>query len=140
MQPGFLSLAIHDSCLASLPPVAAHVRVSDVLEVEVDLSEKVLQPWGSPAGPKLLLWAALPTQRRQYHERRLSSSHPEPGRVCELLPSLPPSSSLSMQAEVGRRVTATVRVLGFQRLPLQSKYFKYMKLQLQAASPIVSLV
>uniref|UniRef100_G1NKA3 Nucleoporin 210 like n=1 Tax=Meleagris gallopavo TaxID=9103 RepID=G1NKA3_MELGA len=83
LQPGFLSLAIHDSCLASLPPVAAHVRVSDVLEVEVDLSEK---------------------------------------------------------AEVGRRVTATVRVLGFQRLPLQSKYFKYMKLQLQAASPIVSLV
>uniref|UniRef100_A0A803XYU9 Nucleoporin 210 like n=1 Tax=Meleagris gallopavo TaxID=9103 RepID=A0A803XYU9_MELGA len=83
IAPGFLSLAIHDSCLASLPPVAAHVRVSDVLEVEVDLSEK---------------------------------------------------------AEVGRRVTATVRVLGFQRLPLQSKYFKYMKLQLQAASPIVSLV
>ncbi|XP_031462245.1 nuclear pore membrane glycoprotein 210-like isoform X2 [Phasianus colchicus] len=83
LQPGFLSLGIHDSCLASLPPVAAHVRVSDMLEVEVDLSEK---------------------------------------------------------AEVGRPVLATVRVLGFQRLPLQSKYFKYMKLQLQAASPIVTLV
>ncbi|XP_042750020.1 nuclear pore membrane glycoprotein 210-like, partial [Lagopus leucura] len=81
LQPGFLSLQIHDSCLASWPPVAAHVRVSDVLEVEVDLTEK---------------------------------------------------------AEVGSPVTATVRVLGFQRLPLQSKYFKYMKLQLQAAAPVVT--
>uniref|UniRef100_A0A8V1AEC8 Nucleoporin 210 like n=1 Tax=Gallus gallus TaxID=9031 RepID=A0A8V1AEC8_CHICK len=43
-------------------------------------------------------------------------------------------------AEIGRSILATVRVLGFQRLPLQSKYFKYMKLQLQAASPIVTLV
>ncbi|XP_040508537.1 nuclear pore membrane glycoprotein 210-like isoform X7 [Gallus gallus] len=83
LQPGFLSLGIHDSCLASLAPVAAHVRVSDMHEVEVDLSEK---------------------------------------------------------AEIGRSILATVRVLGFQRLPLQSKYFKYMKLQLQAASPIVTLV
>ncbi|POI26619.1 hypothetical protein CIB84_009631, partial [Bambusicola thoracicus] len=83
LQPGFLSLGIHDSCLASLAPVAAHVRVSDMHEVEVDLSEK---------------------------------------------------------AEIGRSIMATVRVLGFQRLPLQSKYFKYMKLQLQAASPIVTLV
>ncbi|XP_048785353.1 nuclear pore membrane glycoprotein 210-like isoform X2 [Lagopus muta] len=81
LQPGFLSLLIHDSCLASWPPVAAHVCVSDVLEVEVDLTEK---------------------------------------------------------AEVGSPVTATVRVLGFQRLPLQSKYFKYMKLQLQAAAPVVT--
>lgn len=48
MQPGFLSLGIHDSCLASLAPVAAHVRVSDMHEVEVDLSEKVIQPRGSP--------------------------------------------------------------------------------------------
>uniref|UniRef100_A0A8C9LAN5 Nucleoporin 210 like n=1 Tax=Pavo cristatus TaxID=9049 RepID=A0A8C9LAN5_PAVCR len=83
LQPGFLSLGIQDSCLASLAPVAAHVRVSDLHEVEVELSEK---------------------------------------------------------AEIGRSITVTVRVLGFQRLPLQSKYFKYMKLQLQAASPIVSLV
>uniref|UniRef100_A0A8V1AGD9 Nucleoporin 210 like n=1 Tax=Gallus gallus TaxID=9031 RepID=A0A8V1AGD9_CHICK len=83
IPPGFLSLGIHDSCLASLAPVAAHVRVSDMHEVEVDLSEK---------------------------------------------------------AEIGRSILATVRVLGFQRLPLQSKYFKYMKLQLQAASPIVTLV
>ncbi|XP_015740000.1 nuclear pore membrane glycoprotein 210-like isoform X2 [Coturnix japonica] len=83
LQPGFLSLAVRDSCLASLAPVAAQVHVSDVQEVEVDLNEKV---------------------------------------------------------EIGSSITATVRVLGSQRLPLRSKYFKYMKLQLQAASPIVTLV
>ncbi|NXA43132.1 P210L protein, partial [Eudromia elegans] len=41
--------------------------------------------------------------------------------------------------EIGRSLRVTVRVLGFQQLPLQSKYFKYMKLKLQAASPIVTL-
>uniref|UniRef100_A0A8B9PCL5 Nucleoporin 210 like n=1 Tax=Apteryx owenii TaxID=8824 RepID=A0A8B9PCL5_APTOW len=42
--------------------------------------------------------------------------------------------------EIGKSLLVTVRVLGFQRLPFQSKYFKYMKLKLQAASPIVTLV
>ncbi|XP_021232281.1 nuclear pore membrane glycoprotein 210-like isoform X2 [Numida meleagris] len=83
LQPGFLSLSVYDFCLALLEPVMAHVRVSDMHEVEVDLSEK---------------------------------------------------------AEIGKSLIVTVRVLGFQRLPLQSKYFKYMKLKLQAASPIVTLV
>ncbi|NXE57620.1 P210L protein, partial [Casuarius casuarius] len=42
--------------------------------------------------------------------------------------------------EIGKSLLVTVRVLGFQQLPFQSKYFKYMKLKLQAASPIVTLV
>ncbi|NXI74493.1 P210L protein, partial [Anseranas semipalmata] len=83
LQPGFLSLEIYDICLALLEPVTAYLHVSDMYEVEVDLTDKL---------------------------------------------------------EIGKSVVVTVRVLGFQRLPLQSKYFKYMKLQLQAASPIVTLV
>ncbi|NXK46489.1 P210L protein, partial [Chauna torquata] len=47
---------------------------------------------------------------------------------------------LADKLEIGKSVVVTVQVLGFQRLPLQSKYFKYMKLKLQAASPIVTLV
>ncbi|XP_040395136.1 nuclear pore membrane glycoprotein 210-like isoform X5 [Cygnus olor] len=46
---------------------------------------------------------------------------------------------LTDKLEIGKSVIVTVQVLGFQRLPLQSKYFKYMKLELQAASPIVTL-
>nr|XP_025045302.1 nuclear pore membrane glycoprotein 210-like isoform X3 [Pelodiscus sinensis] len=42
--------------------------------------------------------------------------------------------------EIGKSVLASVRVLGFHRHPFQSKYFKYMKLRLQAASAIVTLV
>ncbi|KAI6072959.1 Nuclear pore membrane glycoprotein 210-like protein [Aix galericulata] len=82
LQPGSLSLEIYDLCLASLEPVTAYLHVSDVYEVEVDLTDKL---------------------------------------------------------EIGKSVVVTVQVLGFQRLPLQSKYFKYMKLTLQAASPIVTL-
>ncbi|NWZ28752.1 P210L protein, partial [Asarcornis scutulata] len=82
LQPGFLSLEIHDLCLALLEPVTAYLHVSDMYEVEVDLTDKL---------------------------------------------------------EIGKSVVVTVQVLGFQRLPLQSKYFKYMKLTLQAASPIVTL-
>ncbi|XP_035202398.1 nuclear pore membrane glycoprotein 210-like isoform X1 [Oxyura jamaicensis] len=47
---------------------------------------------------------------------------------------------LTDKLEIGKSVVVTVQVLGFQRFPLQSKYFKYMKLKLQAASPIVTLV
>nr|XP_047905222.1 nuclear pore membrane glycoprotein 210-like isoform X6 [Anser cygnoides] len=82
LQPGFLSLEIYDLCLALLEPVTAYLHVSDMYEVEVDLTDKL---------------------------------------------------------EIGKSVVVTVQVLGFQRLPLQSKYFKYMKLELQAASPIVTL-
>uniref|UniRef100_A0A8B9CK05 Nucleoporin 210 like n=1 Tax=Anser brachyrhynchus TaxID=132585 RepID=A0A8B9CK05_9AVES len=83
LQPGFLSLEIYDLCLALLEPVTAYLHVSDMYEVEVDLTDKL---------------------------------------------------------EIGKSVVVTVQVLGFQRLPLQSKYFKYMKLELQAASPIVTLM
>ncbi|XP_068518769.1 nuclear pore membrane glycoprotein 210-like [Anas acuta] len=82
LQPGSLSLEIYDLCLALLEPVTAYLHVSDMYEVEVDLTDKL---------------------------------------------------------EIGKSVVVTVQVLGFQRLPLQSKYFKYMKLTLQAASPIVTL-
>uniref|UniRef100_A0A8C3BL98 Nucleoporin 210 like n=1 Tax=Cairina moschata TaxID=8855 RepID=A0A8C3BL98_CAIMO len=77
-----LFLEIYDLCLALLEPVTAYLHVSDMYEVEVDLTDKL---------------------------------------------------------EIGKSVVVTVQVLGFQRLPLQSKYFKYMKLTLQAASPIVTL-
>ncbi|NXC49303.1 P210L protein, partial [Penelope pileata] len=83
LQPGFVSLGICDLCLASLEPVTAQVHVSDMYEVEVELTDKV---------------------------------------------------------EIGKSVVVAVRVLGFHRLPLRSKYFKYMKLKLQAASAIVALV
>ncbi|EOA93614.1 Nuclear pore membrane glycoprotein 210-like, partial [Anas platyrhynchos] len=82
LQPGSLNLEIYDLCLALLEPVTAYLHVSDMYEVEVDLTDKL---------------------------------------------------------EIGKSVVVTVQVLGFQRLPLQSKYFKYMKLTLQAASPIVTL-
>uniref|UniRef100_A0A8C4Y7J6 Nucleoporin 210 like n=1 Tax=Gopherus evgoodei TaxID=1825980 RepID=A0A8C4Y7J6_9SAUR len=42
--------------------------------------------------------------------------------------------------EIGKSVLVSVRVLGFHRHPFRSKYFKYMKLKLQAASAIVTLV
>ncbi|XP_067395378.1 nuclear pore membrane glycoprotein 210-like [Emydura macquarii macquarii] len=42
--------------------------------------------------------------------------------------------------EIGKSILVSVRVLGFHRHPFRSKYFKYMKLKLQAASPIVTLV
>ncbi|XP_044847945.1 nuclear pore membrane glycoprotein 210-like isoform X4 [Mauremys mutica] len=42
--------------------------------------------------------------------------------------------------EIGKSVLVSVRVLGFHRHPFRSKYFKYMKLKLQAASDIVTLV
>uniref|UniRef100_A0A8B9CLY4 Nucleoporin 210 like n=1 Tax=Anser brachyrhynchus TaxID=132585 RepID=A0A8B9CLY4_9AVES len=82
LPTGFGSLEIYDLCLALLEPVTAYLHVSDMYEVEVDLTDKL---------------------------------------------------------EIGKSVVVTVQVLGFQRLPLQSKYFKYMKLELQAASPIVTL-
>ncbi|XP_074836605.1 nuclear pore membrane glycoprotein 210-like isoform X2 [Carettochelys insculpta] len=42
--------------------------------------------------------------------------------------------------EIGKSVLVSVQILGFHRHPLRSKYFKYMKLKLQAASVIVTLV
>nr|XP_042699089.1 nuclear pore membrane glycoprotein 210-like [Chrysemys picta bellii] len=42
--------------------------------------------------------------------------------------------------EIGKSVLVSVRVLGFHRHPFRSKYFKYMKLKLQAASAIVTLM
>uniref|UniRef100_A0A670JKH2 Nucleoporin 210 like n=1 Tax=Podarcis muralis TaxID=64176 RepID=A0A670JKH2_PODMU len=41
--------------------------------------------------------------------------------------------------EVGKSVLVSVRVLGHHRYPFRSKYFVYMRLQLKAASPIVTL-
>nr|XP_060613914.1 nuclear pore membrane glycoprotein 210-like [Anolis sagrei ordinatus] len=41
--------------------------------------------------------------------------------------------------EVGKSVLVSVRVLGHLRLPFPSKYFRFMQLQLKAASSIVSL-
>ncbi|XP_042296943.1 nuclear pore membrane glycoprotein 210-like [Sceloporus undulatus] len=41
--------------------------------------------------------------------------------------------------EIGKSVLASVRVLGHHRLPFRSKYFRYMQLQLKAASSIVTL-
>ncbi|XP_060109889.1 nuclear pore membrane glycoprotein 210-like [Heteronotia binoei] len=41
--------------------------------------------------------------------------------------------------EIGKSVLVSVRVLGYHRHPFRSKYFKYMRLQLKAASPIVTL-
>ncbi|KAM7080389.1 LOW QUALITY PROTEIN: nuclear pore membrane glycoprotein 210-like, partial [Ciconia maguari] len=81
LQPGFLSLETYDLCLGFLGPVTAYLRVSDMHELVVDLTDKL---------------------------------------------------------EIGNFLVVTVRVLGFQ-LPLRSKYFRYMKLKLQAASPIVTL-
>ncbi|XP_077177559.1 nuclear pore membrane glycoprotein 210-like [Paroedura picta] len=41
--------------------------------------------------------------------------------------------------EVGKSVLVSVRVLGYHRHPFKSKYFMYMRLQLKAASPIVTM-
>ncbi|XP_054829282.1 nuclear pore membrane glycoprotein 210-like [Eublepharis macularius] len=42
--------------------------------------------------------------------------------------------------EVGKSVLVSVRVLGYHRHPFRSRYFMYMRLQLKAASPIVTLM
>ncbi|KAM6229381.1 LOW QUALITY PROTEIN: nuclear pore membrane glycoprotein 210-like [Spheniscus humboldti] len=77
------SLEIYDLCLGFLGPVTAYLHVSDMHELEVDLTDKL---------------------------------------------------------EIGKSLVVTTRILGFQQLPLWSKYFKYVKLKLQAASPIISLM
>ncbi|XP_058395228.1 nuclear pore membrane glycoprotein 210-like [Diceros bicornis minor] len=41
VRPGFLTLEIYDLCLASLGPAMAHLRVSDIQELELDLIDKV---------------------------------------------------------------------------------------------------
>ncbi|KAM9002731.1 nuclear pore membrane glycoprotein 210-like isoform 3-T3 [Sarcophilus harrisii] len=41
LHPGFLTLEIYDLCLAFLGPALAHLRVSDMQELEVDLIDKV---------------------------------------------------------------------------------------------------
>ncbi|XP_036713739.1 nuclear pore membrane glycoprotein 210-like [Balaenoptera musculus] len=41
VHPGFLSLEVYDLCLAFLGPAMAHLRVSDMQELELDLIDKV---------------------------------------------------------------------------------------------------
>ncbi|KAM9244628.1 nuclear pore membrane glycoprotein 210-like [Dugong dugon] len=41
VHPGFLSLEVYDLCLAFLGPAVAHLRVSDIHELELDLIDKV---------------------------------------------------------------------------------------------------
>ncbi|XP_040854874.1 nuclear pore membrane glycoprotein 210-like isoform X2 [Ochotona curzoniae] len=41
VHPGFLTLEVYDLCLASLGPATAHLRVSDIQELELDLIDKV---------------------------------------------------------------------------------------------------
>ncbi|XP_044528675.1 nuclear pore membrane glycoprotein 210-like [Gracilinanus agilis] len=41
LHPGFLTLEVYDLCLAFLGPALAHLRVSDIQELEVDLIDKV---------------------------------------------------------------------------------------------------
>ncbi|KAB0396292.1 hypothetical protein E2I00_015527, partial [Balaenoptera physalus] len=41
VQPGFLSLEVYDLCLAFLGPAVAHLWVSDMQELELDLIDKV---------------------------------------------------------------------------------------------------
>ncbi|KAM6037791.1 LOW QUALITY PROTEIN: nuclear pore membrane glycoprotein 210-like [Theristicus caerulescens] len=52
LQPGFLSLEIYDLCLGFLGPVRAYLRVSDLRELEVDLTDKVMQSSGSSNASK----------------------------------------------------------------------------------------
>ncbi|XP_058927920.1 nuclear pore membrane glycoprotein 210-like isoform X1 [Kogia breviceps] len=41
VHPGFLSLEVYDLCLAFMGPAMAHLRVSDMQELELDLIDKV---------------------------------------------------------------------------------------------------
>ncbi|XP_064226483.1 nuclear pore membrane glycoprotein 210-like isoform X15 [Aotus nancymaae] len=41
LHPGFLALEVYDLCLAFLGPATAHLRVSDIQELELDLIDKV---------------------------------------------------------------------------------------------------
>nr|XP_044613747.1 nuclear pore membrane glycoprotein 210-like isoform X7 [Equus asinus] len=41
VHPGFLALEVYDLCLAFLGPAMAHLRVSDIQELELDLIDKV---------------------------------------------------------------------------------------------------
>ncbi|XP_069933786.1 nuclear pore membrane glycoprotein 210-like isoform X3 [Oryctolagus cuniculus] len=41
VHPGFLTLEVYDLCLAFLGPATAHLRVSDIQELELDLIDKV---------------------------------------------------------------------------------------------------
>ncbi|KAM6218828.1 nuclear pore membrane glycoprotein 210-like [Rhynchocyon petersi] len=41
IHPGFLTLEVYDLCLAFLGPAMAHLRVSDIQELELDLIDKV---------------------------------------------------------------------------------------------------
>uniref|UniRef100_A0A7M4E290 Nucleoporin 210 like n=1 Tax=Crocodylus porosus TaxID=8502 RepID=A0A7M4E290_CROPO len=82
LQPGSLTMAVYDLCLAFLGPATTYLHVSDVYELEVDLVDKI---------------------------------------------------------EIGKSVFVTVRVLGFHHHPFRSKYFKHMKLKLQASSAVFIL-
>ncbi|KYO49042.1 nuclear pore membrane glycoprotein 210-like isoform B [Alligator mississippiensis] len=82
LQPGSLTMAVYDLCLAFLGPAATYLHVSDIYELEVDLVDKI---------------------------------------------------------EIGKSVFITVRVLSFHHYPFRSKYFKHMKLKLQAASAVFTL-
>lgn len=53
-------------------------------------------------------------------------------------PSLCPP--VPRQVEIGKTVTAHVRVLDFHKKPFLAKYFAFMDLQLRSASQIVTLV
>ncbi|XP_077012359.1 nuclear pore membrane glycoprotein 210-like isoform X3 [Tamandua tetradactyla] len=41
VHPGFLTLEVYDLCLAFLGPAVAHLRVSDIQELELDLIDKI---------------------------------------------------------------------------------------------------
>jgi hypothetical protein len=41
VHPGFLTLEVYDLCLAFLGPATAHLKVSDIQELELDLIDKV---------------------------------------------------------------------------------------------------
>lgn len=60
LQPGSLTMAVYDLCLAFLGPAATYLHVSDIYELEVDLVDKVRQSSGDRSiGKNIARWDVI---------------------------------------------------------------------------------
>ncbi|XP_036198838.1 nuclear pore membrane glycoprotein 210-like isoform X5 [Myotis myotis] len=98
IHPGFLTLEVYDLCLAFLGPALAHLRVSDIQELELDLIDKVFPPF-KLVPEKMTL---IPTNMMQV----MSEGGPQPQSIIHF------SISNQTVAVVNRRGQVTGKVVG----------------------------
>ncbi|XP_064226475.1 nuclear pore membrane glycoprotein 210-like isoform X7 [Aotus nancymaae] len=98
LHPGFLALEVYDLCLAFLGPATAHLRVSDIQELELDLIDKVFPPFRL-LPEKMTL---IPTNTMQV----MSEGGPQPQSIIHF------SISNQTVAVVNRRGQVTGKMVG----------------------------